>query len=59
MTGEKIAIEAMRLLDDTEAMQGMRAGLKEVAAKLASDRDPMEIAADCIQKVVNEKVSRN
>ena len=40
-------------------MDAMRAGLKEVAAKLASERDPMEVAADWVQKVVNEKASRN
>ena len=59
MTGEKIAAEAIRLLDDPVALGAMRAGLKEVAAKLASERDPMEVAADWVQKVVNEKASRN
>jgi lipid-A-disaccharide synthase len=59
MTGERIAAEAIRLLDDETAMEAMRAALKEVAAKLASERDPMEIAAGWVEKVVNEKVSRN
>ena len=59
MTGERIAAEAIRLLDDETAMDAMRAGLKEVAAKLASERDPMEIAAEWVEKVVHEKVSRN
>jgi lipid-A-disaccharide synthase len=59
MTGERIAAEAIRLLDNAVAMQAMRAGLKEVAAKLASDRDPMEVAADWVQKVVHEKASRS
>jgi len=59
MTGERIAAEAIRLLDDTTAMDAMRAGLKEVSAKLASERDPMEIAAGWIEKVGNEKASRN
>ena len=59
MTGERIAAEAIRLLDDAQAMDTMRAGLKEVAAKLASERDPMEVAAGWVEKVVHEKVSRN
>jgi lipid-A-disaccharide synthase len=58
MTGERIAQEAIRYLDDESAMAAMRAGLKEVAAKLASERDPMEIAAGWVEKVVHEKVSR-
>jgi lipid-A-disaccharide synthase len=58
MTGEKIAAEAVRLLDDPAAMDEMRSGLKEVAARLASERDPMEIAAEWVEKVVHEKVSR-
>ena len=59
MTGEKIAAEAVRLLDDEPAMEAMRVGLKEVAAKLASDRDPMEMAAGWVEKVVDEKAIRN
>jgi lipid-A-disaccharide synthase len=59
MTGENIAAEAIRLLDDGAAMDAMRAGLAEVAAKLASERDPMEMAAGCIEKVVHEEASRN
>jgi lipid-A-disaccharide synthase len=59
MTGARIAAEAIRLLDDPVALGAMCAALKEVAAKLASERDPMEVAADWVQKVVNEKASRN
>jgi lipid-A-disaccharide synthase len=59
MTGERIAAEAIRLLDDKVAWEAMRAGLEEVSAKLASERDPMEVAANWIEKVVNEKVSRS
>jgi lipid-A-disaccharide synthase len=59
MTGERIAAEAIRLLDDEAAMDTMRAGLKEVAAKLASEQDPMEVAAEWVEKVGNEKASRN
>lgn len=58
MTGERIAAEAAKLLDDAPAREEMRAGLKEVAARLVSERDPMEVAAEWVEKVVNEKVCR-
>jgi lipid-A-disaccharide synthase len=58
MSGATIAAEAARLLDDPAAMETMRAGLKEVAVRLASERDPMEIAAEWVEKVVHEKVCR-
>jgi len=54
MTGDRIAAEAIRLLDDEAAMGAMRAGLQEVAWKLASERDPMEIAAGWVEKVSRE-----
>jgi lipid A disaccharide synthetase len=54
MTGERIAAEAIRLLDDDAARSRMRADLAEVAARLASRDDPMEIAADCVEKVFSE-----
>jgi lipid-A-disaccharide synthase len=54
MTGERIAVEAIRLLDDERAMDAMRAGLKEVAAKLASVGDPMEMASHWIERVGRE-----
>ncbi len=55
MRGETIAAEAIRLLEDGGARQTMRADLAEVAAKLASARDPMETAAEWIEKVSNEE----
>jgi lipid-A-disaccharide synthase len=58
MSGSTIAAEAVKLLEDPAAMETMRAGLREVAATLASERDPMEIAAEWVEKVVNEKVCR-
>jgi len=58
MTGERIAAEAVKLLDDRAAMDEMRKGLKEVAARLASERDPMEVAAEWVEKVVHEKACR-
>jgi lipid-A-disaccharide synthase len=54
MTGERIAAEAMRLLDDEGAREEMRAGLAEVKGKLASGGDPMEAAAEWIEKVFSE-----
>ena len=53
MTPERIAAEASTLLDNVDAMQTMRAGLAEVATMLGSERDPMEIAADWVEKVVS------
>lgn len=54
MTGERIAEEARRLLSDSTARESMRGDLNEVARKLASDRDPMEIAAEWIERVFSE-----
>jgi len=49
MTAERIAAEVFRLLDDASANKAMRTGLAEVAAKLGSERDPIEIAADWVE----------
>jgi lipid-A-disaccharide synthase len=54
MTGERIAAEAIRLLDDDAARAQMRADLAQVAALLASRDDPMETAASWIEKVLSE-----
>lgn len=54
MTGERIAAEAIRLLDDDAARSRMRADLAQVAALLASRDDPMETAAGWIEKVLSE-----
>jgi len=53
MTADRIASEALRLLEDPDVMQTMRTGLAEVATMLRSDRDPMETAADWVEKVVS------
>ena len=55
MTGERIAREAIRLLEDDGARERMRAGLREVADRLASDRDPMEAAAEWIERIVSSE----
>jgi lipid-A-disaccharide synthase len=49
MTAEGIAGEALRLLEDGGAREVMRKDLAEVAAKLASDVDPMETCAAYIE----------
>jgi lipid-A-disaccharide synthase len=54
MTGERIAAEAVKLLDDPGAMETMRDSLQEVAGKLQSERDPMEIAADWVERLARE-----
>ncbi|MGH9558758.1 MAG: lipid-A-disaccharide synthase, partial [Bryobacteraceae bacterium] len=58
-TGERIAAEAVRLLEDDDARAEMRAGLAEVAArlsgKLGGAGDPMETAAAWIEKVFSER----
>jgi lipid-A-disaccharide synthase len=50
MTAERIAAESLRLLENVGARHTMRDGLAEVALKLGSERDPMEIAADWVEK---------
>jgi lipid A disaccharide synthetase len=53
MTADRIAAEACRLLEDPGAKDVMKEGLTEVAKKLGSERDPMEIAADWVEKAVS------
>jgi lipid-A-disaccharide synthase len=54
MTPERIAAEAIRLLENEPARAAMRSGLAEIARNLTSDRDPMEVAADWIERVWRE-----
>jgi lipid-A-disaccharide synthase len=54
MTAERIATEALGLLEENGARRVMKAGLAEVAKKLGSERDPMEVAADWVEKAVNK-----
>lgn len=54
MTGENIAREAIHLLEDPAAYHSMKAALKEVAAKLASERDPMEVAAEWVERIYSK-----
>ena len=50
MTAEQITSEASTLLSDVVARQTMCAGLSEVKQMLGSERDPMEGAADWVEK---------
>ena len=54
-TGERLAAEARRLLDDPEARLAVQMGLQEVARKLASEEDPMDKAANIVLKVVGKE----
>jgi lipid-A-disaccharide synthase len=55
MTADRIAAEATRLLEDEAGRAEMKADLANVAGKLRSNRDPMEIAADWIERVWREQ----
>ena len=55
MTGERIAAEAIRLLEDADARQAMRAALAEVAAKLSSEHDPMQAAGEWIERIASSE----
>ncbi|HSP67025.1 MAG TPA: lipid-A-disaccharide synthase [Bryobacteraceae bacterium] len=57
MTAERIASEASLLLSDGDARQTMCDGLSEVAKKLGSERDPMETAADWVEKAWMERAA--
>jgi lipid-A-disaccharide synthase len=57
MTAERIASEASLLLSDGAARQTMCDGLSEVAKKLGSERDPMETAADWVEKAWMERAA--
>ncbi|HWR51459.1 MAG TPA: lipid-A-disaccharide synthase [Bryobacteraceae bacterium] len=52
MSGERLAAEALRLLDDDAARAAMRRGLADVAARLAAGDDPMGRAAVIIEDFV-------
>jgi len=57
MTGERIAAEARRLLDDGEARAQMKAGLEEVRRKLASEGDATARAAAIVQEILEGHVA--
>lgn len=51
MTADRLATEAIRLLDDERLRREMRDGLAEVRTKLNSVRDPMENAVEVVERV--------
>jgi len=55
MTGEKLAVEVLRLLRSTAERDDMKKGLAEVASALRSDHDPFEEAARIVDEMLNEK----
>jgi lipid-A-disaccharide synthase len=55
MTVERLAGEASKLLEDSEARDRMKAGLAQVAEKLKTRRDPMETAAEWVARVWSEQ----
>ena len=57
MTGERIAAEALRLLSDEGARRTMQADLEAVKRKLSSASDPMEMAAECIERVLADQMA--
>jgi len=54
MTPGRIAAEACQLLEDSSRRAAMRAGLAEVSEHLKTGRDPMEVAADDIERLWSE-----
>lgn len=48
LSPDTLAEAALRLLGNEEARLAQKLGLHEVTRKLASDRDPMERAADIV-----------
>ncbi len=55
MRGQRIASEALRLLNDPAAREKMRRDLGEVAAALSSAVDPMERSADIIEEFAGRR----
>lgn len=61
MTAERIAQEALKLLQDEQAREQQRSGLREVREALTTSADPMELAADILEEMlrVSEKDTLN
>jgi lipid-A-disaccharide synthase len=53
MTGARLAREARVLLRDGAAREEMKQNLREVAAKLSGETDPMERAARVVQEILS------
>jgi len=55
MTGERLAAEAFRLLEDASARERMRRDLAEVAGRLRDGREPFERAAAVVEEFLAEQ----
>lgn len=55
---ERLAATAAELLASPEKRQDMRAGLREVARQLATDHDPIELAADHVMETLETYAPR-
>lgn len=58
MTGPRLAAEALTLLEDEKARLRQIEGLREVAAKLATDADPIGKAADIVREFFDAEIGR-
>jgi lipid-A-disaccharide synthase len=56
LTAERLAGEALRLLGDEAARDGMRLELRIVAQKLSASQDPLEVAASIVEKHLKEEM---
>ena len=56
MTAERLAGEALHLLDNPAAVQEMRAGLTEIRRELETARDPMETAVELIVSALDKEL---
>ena len=55
MTGERLAAEALHLLQDEDARERMRRDLAEVARRLSSEGRAMEKAAVLVEQLLMER----
>jgi len=56
LTAGRLAEEALSLLGDEAALDGMRRELRVVAQKLSAPQDPMEVAASIVEKHLKEEM---
>jgi lipid-A-disaccharide synthase len=56
MTAERLAGEALSLLEDESARDAMRGELQLVAQKLAGPQDPLDVAASLVEKHLKEEM---
>jgi lipid-A-disaccharide synthase len=56
MTAERLAGEALHLLDNPAAAQEMRAGLTDVRCELETARDPMDTAVELIVSALDKEL---